>query len=162
MIIFQNILFQTFIRTNMQPEPWRGCPTATGTRRPGWCWPGWVMLATSNSWYWSAMMEASWPVVLVWRSRQVLDNKSNSAGETVLPEQNLEQILTISWKYLIKTPSWTILTQNLVRKYVYCEGAKWAFNKKGIWKETNKFGEYFPARIRTLGNIKLNRKEMIC
>ena len=28
----------------------------------------WVMLATSNSWYWSAMMEARWPVVLVWRS----------------------------------------------------------------------------------------------
>ena len=26
--------------TNLQPEPWRRCPTATGTRRPGWCWPG--------------------------------------------------------------------------------------------------------------------------
>ena len=49
----------------------------------------------------------------------------------------------------------------MVRKYVYCEGAKWAFNKKGIWKETNKFGEYFPGRTRTLGNIKLNRRRFV-
>ena len=50
---------------------------------------------------------------------------------------------------------------NCIHSCPYCEGAKWAFNKKGIWKETNKFGEYFPGRFRTLGNIKLNRRRFV-
>ena len=50
---------------------------------------------------------------------------------------------------------------NCIHSCPYCEGANWAFNKKGIWKETNKFGEYFPGRFRTLGNIKLNRRRFV-
>ena len=43
----------------------------------------------------------------------------------------------------------------------YCEGAKWAKNKKGKLAVTNKFGRFVRARERTLKNIKLNQRNFI-
>ena len=50
---------------------------------------------------------------------------------------------------------------NCIHSCPYCEGAKFAYNKQGIWKETNKFGQYFPGNTRTLGSIKLNNRRFI-
>ena len=50
---------------------------------------------------------------------------------------------------------------NCIHSCPYCEGAKFAYNKKGIWKATNKFGQYFPGKTRTLGSIKLNNRRFI-
>ena len=75
------------------------------------------------------------------------------------PELDIDYTFTADLKMV--NLSVGLCSCNCIHSCLYCEGANWAFNKKGIWKETNKSGEYFPGRIRTLGNIKLNRRQFV-
>ena len=75
------------------------------------------------------------------------------------PELDVEYMFTADLKMV--NLSIGLSSCNCIFSCPYCQGAKWAFNKKGKWKETNKFGQYFPGKPRTLGNIKLNKRRFV-